>query len=112
MFDLTTPRDYIANEVLFVSVLFPQCLSGSCTTDRRASCTVEQQGNSFVVNATASYHSTGETTCTLDCQTLSGGCGTPVIPAGTFTFAYAGASVDLVVPSTVPAPCADAGYGP
>ena len=107
----TTPRDYVANEVLFAAVLFPGCFSGSCTTDRHVSCTVEQRGNSFVVNATASYHATGDTTCTTDCAILAGGCGTPAVPAGTFTFEYAGDSVDLVVPSTVPAPCAGMVFG-
>jgi hypothetical protein len=107
----TTTRQYVGGEALTLSVLFPFCLSGSCMTNRMSSCMAQQTGNTFVVTATASYHETGADACTDDCGVLNPQCMTPVVSEGTFTFQYAGGSVDLVVPSTAPAPCVGMAFG-
>jgi hypothetical protein len=70
-----------------------------------ASCTVEQSGSTFVVNATASYRDVDAEACSADCGVLSAHCPTPPVAEGTFVFQYAGGSVDLVVPSSGAAPC-------
>jgi hypothetical protein len=100
-----TPRQYVAGEPLLVSVVFDLCLSSSCSTDRMSSCTVEPSGSTFRVNASGSYREVGSGACSADCGTLSPSCATQPVSEGTFTFTYAGGSVDLVVPSTVAPPC-------
>jgi hypothetical protein len=106
-----TPRQYVAGEPLQLSVVFPLCLSSSCSTDRQASCTAAQSGNTFAVTAKGSYHEAGSGACTADCGTLAPSCETPMLSEGTFTFQYAGGSVDLVVPSTVAPPCVGTAFG-
>jgi hypothetical protein len=107
----TTPREYVAGETLQLSVVFPLCLSSSCSTDRQASCAAEQTGNTFAVTAQGSYREAGSGACSADCGTLSPSCVTPALSEGTFTFKYAGGSVDLVVPSTVAPPCIGTAFG-
>ena len=97
----TTPRQYVANEAVELSVVFPICLSSSCSTDRQTSCTLARSGNTFAVTAKGSFHEAGSGACTTDCAVLNPSCTTPVLSEGTFTFQYAGGSIDIVVPSTV-----------
>jgi hypothetical protein len=108
----TAPRDYAAGSAVTVAVLFPPgCLSSTCMTNPMAGCMIAQSGNTFTVSGTASYHDTGDDACSADCRLLTASCETPVLAEGTFTFKYAGASVDLVVPSTVPPPCVGTAFG-
>ncbi|HMF44103.1 MAG TPA: hypothetical protein VKQ32_25695 [Polyangia bacterium] len=100
----TTPRDYAIGDVANVAVLL-ECLSGSCTTNRQASCTATLAGNMISVDATGSYHDTGASECTLDCAFLLARCATPPLPAGTYTISYAGHTTELSVASMVPPPC-------
>jgi len=65
----------------------------------------------FGVTATGSYHETGADAGSLDCRTLNPHCATTALGEGTFTFRYAGGSIDLVVPSTVPPPCIGKAFG-
>jgi len=101
----TMPRDYAAGEVANLAVNFQLCLSGSCTTDRQATCTATQSGAVITVDATASYHETGDSTCTTDCRLLMAHCATAPLPEGTYTFSFAHLNTALMVPSTVVAPC-------
>jgi len=102
----TTPRDYAEGEIANLAVLFELCLSGSCTTNRVATCTAMQEGNVFTIDATASYHDTGASTCTTDCALMIARCQTPPLPAGSYTFSFAHFGTNLTIPSTATPPCA------
>ena len=106
-----TPLQYVAGEPLQLSVVFNVCLSSSCSTNRQASCMVAKSGNTFAVTARGSYHQDTSGACTDDCGVLNPTCATPPVSEGTFTFEYAGGSVDLVVPSTVVPPCVGMAFG-
>jgi hypothetical protein len=99
-----TPRSYVANEALDLTVAFPQCLSSTCTSNRKASCTVERDASSFVVRAVASYDQ-GSGSCSDDCLTLTAHCATPHLAEGTFSFQYRGETANLAIPSSVVPPC-------
>lgn len=107
-FPPTNPSSYTADDVLDIAVLL-RCMSSTCTVagSASASCTVEQVGNTLRVDARGSYRDNGDDTCSADCQPLVAFCQTTPVPAGTFTFEYAGQSADLVVPSTALPPCAE-----
>ena len=98
-------------EAVELSVVFPICLSSSCSTDRQTSCTLARSGNTFAVTAKGSFHEAGSGACTTDCAVLNPSCTTPTLSEGTFTFQYAGGSIDIVVPSTVPPPCTGTAFG-
>jgi len=104
----TYMTDFQADDVLEVGV-FLRCMSSTCTVagSASASCTVEQIGDTLRVEARGSYRDNGDDACSADCRPLIARCWTAPVPAGTFTFEYAGDSADLVVPSTVPPPCAE-----
>jgi hypothetical protein len=108
----TTPREFAIGATVPVSVLFPPgCLSSTCMTNPMASCALAQSGRTFAVTGMASYHETGDDACSADCRLLTATCTTPPLSEGTHTFRYAGGSVDLVVPSTVPPPCVGTAAG-
>ena len=110
----TTPREFVVGATVDLSVLFPpRCLSSTCMTNPMTSCAVAQigTGNTFAVTGTASYHETGDNACSADCRLLTASCTTPPLAEGTHTFQYAGRSIDLVVPSTVPPPCTGTPFG-
>jgi hypothetical protein len=104
-FDATTPRDYLADQPVNVVVELTGCLSGSCTFDRTASCSVERTGADVRVTSEGSFGATGATTCTIDCQILAAGCIAPVLAAGSYTFRHGDLNLPIQIPSSVPPPC-------
>jgi hypothetical protein len=98
-------QDYAAGQPANLAVLFDVCLSSSCMTNARASCTPTQEGDVFHVDATLTYHDTGASTCTTDCGRQIARCTTPPLDAGTFTFNFSGFNTQLAVPSSVVPPC-------
>ena len=105
-FDATTPREYLADHPVNVIVALTGCLSGSCTFDRTASCSIETTGGDVRVTSEGSFGATGATTCTTDCQILAARCVTPVLAAGSYTFRHGDLSVAIQIPSSAPPPCA------
>jgi hypothetical protein len=99
------PLEYPANQDIAVAVTFPLCMSSSCTSERMASCTVQQTGNTLRVTASGSFLEKTEGACTTDCGRLTAKCTIPALPAGTYTIDYAGRTTDLVLPSSVSPPC-------
>jgi hypothetical protein len=98
-------QDYAAGEITNLAVLFDICLSRSCMTNVQPSCTPTQDGDVFHVEAMVTYHDTGASACTTDCQRVIARCTTPPLDAGTFTFNFSGFNTELVVPSSVVPPC-------
>jgi hypothetical protein len=109
------PLSYAADAPLEVTVTLPNCLSGSCTEDRRAECTAKLEGNVIQVRSTASYSDTGSgllpRSCTDDCRLLSARCSTGALPAGTYEIKHGATSMMVTLPSRVPPPCAGRGLG-
>jgi hypothetical protein len=100
---------YGADRGLVITVNAPECLSGSCDSNRQAACSAVVTGQTIVVTSTASFHREGKT-CTLDCGSLTATCTTPPLPAGTYLIQHGTRSLPLTVPSSTVPPCA--GQGP
>jgi hypothetical protein len=96
-------REYKVDEPLKAEVSFNVCLTVKAS-DPMASCAIEQAGSNFLVTAQGSYFDT-KPPKTLGCYGLHTYCETAAVPAGTYTFEYAGNSLELVVPSSGPIPC-------
>jgi hypothetical protein len=62
-------------------------------------------GNVLVVTSSSSFRREGEV-CTDDCGALVARCTTPPLPAGTYFLQHGDERLVLMVPSTVPVPCA------
>lgn len=80
-----------------VSVDFGLCTSSSCDEVLHASCTATLEGTTITVEATATIRSKGGA-CTEDCGSVTTGCRTPPLPAGTYALVYGEDSVELTVP--------------
>jgi hypothetical protein len=87
-----------------IAVLMPDCLSGTCSVDRKASCLVQVTGPFIQVSSYGSYRQNG-TQCTLECGGLVATCTTPPLPAGTYEVRHGTTVLTLTVPSRVSAPC-------
>jgi hypothetical protein len=99
------PLLFQADHPARVTVMAPACLSGSCSHDAQAACTVSVQGNVLEVASTASFRDEGSV-CTTDCGALVARCATPPLPAGTYQVRHGVETITLTVPSTAVPPCA------
>lgn len=90
-----------AGKPVYVHVLRPGCLSGSCSRDIKASCTVERSGNALTVHSSFSATEPMYADCTLDCLVPIATCVTEPLPAGTYTLTQNGVVETLTIPSKV-----------
>lgn len=81
-----------------VSVDFGLCLSSSCDEVVESSCTATLDGDTIVVEASATVRSSSRGPCTLDCRPAVASCQTPPLAEGTYTIVYGEDQVPLTVP--------------
>lgn len=89
-----------------VSIGFSAACFNGCDIDRSASCSV---GSDLVIQSTVmwtheTWHVSG-VACTEECGIISATCVTDPLPAGDYTFSFAGGTESLTVPSLRLAPC-------
>lgn len=94
-----------ADAALSFTVALVDCLSSSCSRNARANCNVEVQGTILTITSSAEWETASgdDIACTADCLTLSGGCTTPVLAAGTYTVKHGDKAVDVTIPGMSPA---------
>lgn len=100
--DLVT---YVADGALLVTVQAPECLSSSCSKDRKAECTVTLRGSVLDVRSQLSFRNEGST-CTTDCGALVARCKSPPLPVGTYRIQHGTSALTLNIPSSRRPSCA------
>jgi hypothetical protein len=105
--DTSQPQSFAAGAAVHV-VHHEGCFSSSCTRDLVASCATAAANSAFHVTTSTSWTdlSGGDRACTDDCGFAMSTCPTPPLPAGSYTFTFAGETVALAIPSdTTEVPC-------
>jgi len=104
--DRTKGGTISANQPLNIHVGRPGCLSGSCSRDIIATCTVHRTGNTLQVNSFFSVSEPVAAVCTSDCGKPIADCMSDPLPEGQYTLIMGGLIVPLTIPSSVPdRPC-------
>jgi hypothetical protein len=95
--DVPTVTTYEADAPVTMNVVLEEC-AGGCAEDIEASCSVEREGNTLQVSATASYREPVAGNCIDVCVVIDTQCESEPLPAGTWTVEYAGGSTTFDVP--------------
>lgn len=82
-----------------VKVVFPACLSSSCSRTIGAVCSVTESDGEILVTSYAEVERRGSGPCTADCGSLVAECESQVLDPGQYTLAYGAASVAISVPA-------------
>lgn len=96
---LSSNTTYVENGSVEVHVVLQDCAPCN-STDFMTSCSIEQNGSTLTVSATASWwmHYDSDI-CTLECTTLVATCTSEPLAAGSYTVEYAGEMTSFEVPS-------------
>jgi len=101
-----SPQMYMADRPLQMEVVAVDCLSSGCSTDRSASCGVDQIGTDLKVTSLARF--TDRThpgrNCPLDCIPLDAICPSVPLAAGDYLVHFGTKTVALTIPSQTAEP--------
>lgn len=96
----TVDEDRDADEPVTFDIWLDNCISG-CADNIETECSVEFDGETIRVNASATYDSRAPRPgCHGVCQPVVATCSTGPLPAGSYTVEYAGESATLDIPSS------------
>ena len=96
-----------SDKPIYIYVALTDCLSGSCTVARHASCTVLMADGVLRITSEGSYRVATPPGgwCTRDCVLLVARCQTPPLPAGTYTIRHGVDELVITVPTPTQVPC-------
>lgn len=97
-----------AHQAITFQVTLTDCLSGSCTNNREASCEAVLDGNTVRITSQGAYTDNGGLLqgCTSDCHVVSAACSLDEgLPEGEYTVVHGEDVMSLSVASTVAEPC-------
>ena len=97
---------YMVDQPLQMEVVAVDCLSSGCSTDRSASCGVDQIGTDLKVTSLARFtdRSRPGRNCTADCIPLGAICPSVPLAAGDYLVHFGTKTVALTIPSQTAEP--------
>ena len=90
--------EYEADAPVVFHVVLEECAS-ACLEDEESECSVERDGNTLRLTASASYKESKGGNCIQVCHAIEAECTSEPLEAGTYTVTYAGGEATLEVPS-------------
>jgi hypothetical protein len=93
---------YVENATVDAHVVLQACAPCGAT-DIMTSCSIERDGSTLTVSASASWWKEDVDVCTADCLVLETTCTSEPLPAGIYTVEYGDETTTLEVPSMGPA---------
>src|SRR5690606_18856162 len=88
----------LADGSLLVSVIFPTCLSSTCSKAVEATCSVELDGERIVIKSHGSAEHGGDV-CTADCGALRAECTSTALEPGKYGVVHGDASYEVMLPA-------------
>jgi hypothetical protein len=96
--------DVPADQMLYVHVHFPTCISSSCDEVVEATCSASRDGQTIEVTSFGESRRTG-ISCTDDCGYMVATCELGELAAGTYTVVHGGEESTVEVPSAQDQSC-------